>query len=215
VDALRFASRAGLRVPDVLAADVTGGDIGDGVPALLMSVVGGRAVRLPDLRALAEVAAKIHAVDASTFAHEYFPWYADTTVAPPPAARRPELWERAIDVWHREMPSYGSGFVHRDFHPGNVLWSRRRLGGIVDWANACRGPWGCDVAHCRWNLVDLGGDAAADEFLAAYESISGATYHPYWEIASTLEHGPSHWSAATVPQSEDRLARALSALSST
>jgi aminoglycoside phosphotransferase (APT) family kinase protein len=212
VDALRFASHAGLRVPDVLAADVTGEDIGDGVPALLMSMVPGRAVGLPDLHALAEVAAEIHAVDATAFGHDYFPWYADTTVTPPAAARRPALWERAIVVWQQEMPAFGSGLLHRDFHPGNVLWSRRRMSGVVDWANACRGPWSCDVAHCRWNLIGLGGDAAADEFLAAYESITGATYHPYWEIASTLEHGPSHWTAATVPASEDRLARALSAL---
>jgi hypothetical protein len=79
-------------------------------------------------------------------------------------------------------------------------------------ANACRGPWGCDVGICRRNLVDLGGPSAADRFLAAYESLTGRTYHPYWEIASILEGGgPSSWDPPSVALAEARLADALAA----
>lgn len=212
VDALRFSRSHEIPVPDLVAADVTGAEVGDGVPALLTTFLPGRAVAVPDLHALARVAATIHAVDPSGFAHAYFPWYADTTTGPPPGSSDPRLWERAIDVWHRAVPDYDPAFIHRDFHPGNVLWARGRLGGVVDWASACRGPRGCDVAHCRENLVRLSGDDAADAFTAAYEAITGEVHHPFWELASVLEHGPSNWTPPRLAESEPRLARALADL---
>ena len=147
VDALRFGPVHGLPVPEVVAADITGADIGDGVPVLLMTFLPGRAVAAPDAHRLAEVAAAIHATDPAGFGHAYFPWYAGTTVAPPPASRWPALWETAIGLWHDAVPAYTPTFVHRDFHPGNVLWSRGRVAGVVDWANACAGPLGLRRGH--------------------------------------------------------------------
>jgi aminoglycoside phosphotransferase (APT) family kinase protein len=198
-------------VPEVVAADTSGVDIGDGVPALLMSFLAGRAVAAPDVRRLAKVVAAIHAVDPAGFGHDYFPWFTGTTVAPPPASRWPRLWETAIGLWHDAVPPYAPTFIHRDFHPGNVLWARRRLSGVVDWANACAGPRGCDVATCRANLADLAGDLAADDFRAAYEALTGEAFHPYWDMACILENGPSFWTPAQVAASEPHLARAVAA----
>ena len=210
--ALRFAAAAGLPVPDVLAADVGGADVGDGVPALLMTFVAGTAVAVPDLHRLAEAAASVHAVDGSGFPHDYFRWFAATTIAPPSGAAWPALWEAAFEVWQAQMPSYPARFIHRDFHPGNVLWVRRHVSGIVDWANACRGPAGCDVATCSRNLIDLGGADVAARFIAAYEAVTGQEHHPYWEVASVFEHGPSPWSAQEVDRGEARLAGALAVM---
>jgi Ser/Thr protein kinase RdoA (MazF antagonist) len=196
-------------VPEVVAADTTGEVIGDGVPALLMTFRPGRAIAVPDLHRLAETAAHIHAINADDLGHEYFPWYADTTTAPPPLSARPAIWERALDLWHNHMPPYRPVFIHRDYHPGNVLWSRGRVSGIVDWANACRGPWGCDIAHCRNNLIGLSGYDAADRFQRAYESITGETFDPFWELASVMEHGPSDWTEEHLAEQEPRLERAL------
>jgi aminoglycoside phosphotransferase (APT) family kinase protein len=210
-EALRFAAAHWLPVPELVAADLAGVDIGDGVPVLLMSFVPGRAVADPDTGRLAEVAAVIHASDPAGFGHDYFPWYADVTVSPPPASRRPRLWETAIGLWHEAMPAYTPTRIHRDFHPGNVLWWRGRAAGVVDWANACAGPRGCDLATCHANLVDLAGDGAADAFQAAYESLTGEVLHPYWEMASILENGPSYWTPRELAASEPRLARAVGA----
>jgi aminoglycoside phosphotransferase (APT) family kinase protein len=211
VEALRFASGHGLSVPDVVAADTAGTDIGDGVPALLMSFLPGRAMAAPDEHRLAEVAAAIHAVDPEGFGHDYFPWFTGATVAPPPTARWPRIWETAIGLWHDAAPEYTPTFIHRDFHPGNVLWWRGRPSGVVDWTNACAGPCGCDVATCRANLVDLAGERAADDFLAAYESLTGEAFDPYWDMACILENGSSFWTPSQVAASEPWLARAVAA----
>jgi aminoglycoside phosphotransferase (APT) family kinase protein len=212
VDALRFAFSRGLPVPEVVAADTTGTEIGDGVPALLMTFIAGRAVAVPDLDRLAEVAAAIHDTEPGDLGHDYFPWYGGAMTRPPVATRWPELWETALGLWHDAVPAYTPTFIHRDFHPGNVLWLRGRVSGVVDWPNACRGPWGCDVAHCRANLISLSGPEAADGFLASYEALTGRTYDRYWELASILEHGPSHWQPAQLAESEPYLARAVESI---
>ncbi len=146
-----------------------------------MTLVPGRPHAVPDLRRLAELGANDHS-----------------------------LWARAIEIWHNRVPSYRPGFVHRDYHPGNILWSRA-VGHVVDWANACAGPWGCDIAHCRDNLLDLAGREAADSFLALYIDVTGATYDPYWEIASVLEHSPSGFTRERTSLCETRLRPAVAA----
>jgi aminoglycoside phosphotransferase (APT) family kinase protein len=215
VDALRFAFSHGLAVPEVVAADVTGAHVGDGIPVLLMSFLPGRAVAVPDLERLAAVAATIHDTDPTDLAalgHQYFPWYASYEPVPPFESTWPALWNTAIDLWHNAMPAYQPTFIHRDFHPGNVLWLRGRVSGVVDWPNGCRGPWGCDVAHCRQNLVWLSGREAADDFLAAYEALTGRTYDYFWELASIMEHGPSHWTPMQLSETEPYLERAGAAI---
>lgn len=212
VDALQFARAAGLPTPELLAADTAGAAIGDGVPTVVMARLGGRAVAVPDLGRLAEVCTMVHSVEPVRFPRTYFPWYADTTTAPPLLARRRILWEAALTVWHTEMPDYRPCFIHRDFHPGNILWVRGRCSAIVDWSNACRGPAGCDIALCREKLMWLGGDNAADSFQAEYERITATSHHPYWEIASALDHGPSGWTHQRIVRAETRLERALGQL---
>ena len=211
VDALRFAHHHGLPVPEVVASDLTGALTGEGRPALLMTFLPGTARAAPDLHALAEVAARIHAVPGGPPGHDWFKWYEGAPEVPR-AAPRPRLWEIAVERWAGEPPAYEPGLTHRDFHPGNVLWSRGRASGVVDWANGCRGPAGCDVAHCRWNLIELSGFDAADRFLAAYEAITGTTYDPFWELGSILEHGPSDRDGGTLERAEIRLERTLAEL---
>ena len=107
---------------------------------------------------------------------------------PPAWAARPDVWRRAFDVLDREPPSEERLFVHRDYHPGNVLWDAGRVSGIVDWVNASIGsPW-ADVGHCRMNIASELGPAAADRFLELYRSVSGRTdeYHAYWDISAAI-----------------------------
>ena len=212
VAALRHGSRHGLGVPVVLAADPTGASVGDGVPALLMTLLPGRPRADVDPHRLAEVAAAIHDVEADGLGHDYFPWYEAEMTRPPRRSRRPELWEQAVEVWRDRMPAYPPRFIHRDFHPGNVLWSRGRVTGVVDWANACRGPAGCDLATCRANLLEWAGQERAEAFVRAYASITGEGLHPFWRLANLLESGPDHWTQENLAASEPTLERLVSAL---
>lgn len=212
VDAIRFAHRNGLPVPDLVAYDVTGNDVGDGVPLVLTSLLPGQPVAVPDLERLAEAAAAIHAVDAKDLGHEYFPWYEEEMVAPPPLATRPDLWERAVELWRNAVPAYRPTFIHRDFHPGNLLWSRGRLTGIVDWAAACQGPIGCDIAHCRANLRDLATPEVADRFVHLYSSLTGYELDPFWVMAGHLEHDHQHWTPERIAVDEPDLEKAVRAL---
>lgn len=205
VDAIEFARRKGLPAPELIAHDLTGAEIGDGIPAVLMSLLLGEPIAVPDLDRLAEAAAAIHDVDASDLGHEYFPWYEDEMVTPPPLATQPELWERAIDLWHTARPTYRPTLIHRDFHPGNLLWSHGRLTGIVDWAGACRGPIGCDIAHCRANLRKLATPDVADSFVRAYRSLTGYELDPFWIMAGHLEHDHAHWTAEQIAADEGDL----------
>ena len=88
-------------------------------------------------------------------------------------------------------------FIHRDYHPTNVLWRGTAVSGVVDWINACRGPAGVDVAHCRTNLEAMYGLETADQFLARYRDVAdGFAYDPYWDIDSLLDmclEGPSYY----------------------
>jgi len=86
--------------------------------------------------------ATIHGTDPGGFGHDYFPWYDGSCPKPPEATRRPRLWQAQSSSGPAAMPAYRPRFIHRDFHPGNVLWSRGRASGVVDWANACKGPAG-------------------------------------------------------------------------
>ena len=212
VAAICFAQRNGLPVADLLAYDLSGHATGDNVPVVLTSLLPGQPVAVPNLERLAEAAAAVHDVDAHALGHEYSPWYEDEMTTSPPSATRPAVWEKAIDLWRNAMPTYRPTFIHRDFHPGNLLWSPHRLTGIVDWAAACRGPIGCDIAHCRANLRHLATPKVADGFVDTYRSLTGYELDPFWVMAGHLEHSHRHWTPERIAADEPDLERAVRAL---
>jgi hypothetical protein len=129
--------------------------------------------------------------------------------------RRPRAWERATEVFCGPVPASDVGFVHRDFHPGNLLWSRGHLSGVVDWQSACLGPASIDPGHCRLNMLYY--DAAlADELRQAWELRSGRAFDPWADIMSiigALDHlrRPKEPSPSRLAI-EDALARAVADL---
>jgi aminoglycoside phosphotransferase (APT) family kinase protein len=217
-DALCFARGHGLAVPELVAADVTGDHVGDGVPVVLVTFLSGRPEAVPDVERLAEVAGSIHEIRADDLGHEYFPWYEEEMTAPPPLTERRGLWELAIELWRSALPEYRPRFIHRDFHPGNLLWARTRLTGIVDWSAACRGPIGCDIAHCRANLRDLADAETGDRFVAAYTAATGEALDPFWVMAgrpnTTTTTGPTGASTSMNLTSNEQSERSRTSRSS-
>lgn len=189
---LQQATRAGLPVPQIVAIDAKGEHCG--VPATLVTEIAGRVVLNPDdrhgwLRGLAEAAARIHRVDAGGFRWRYRRYNERDRLEIPRWSKLPNVWRKAIEVVQGPAPDYSECFVHRDYHPSNVLWENGHVSGIVDWVNGCRGPAGIDVAWCRHNLANLHDVSVADEFLRYYEAAAGSefTYNPYWDLMSVVE----------------------------
>jgi aminoglycoside phosphotransferase (APT) family kinase protein len=123
------------------------------------------------------------------------------------------VWERAAEISREPPPRLPQVLVHRDFHPGNVLWRRGAVSGVVDWQGACTGPAAADVAHCRVNLLGFG-DGAAQRFTAMWQQAAGAAYHPWGDIVTIIgflddlreDWGPERHLV------EDMLARAVAEL---
>jgi aminoglycoside phosphotransferase (APT) family kinase protein len=192
--ALDEAQRAGLPAPQLIAyAD---DDVGFGAPVVLMSFIAGRIELQPRnfegwLAGLAGQLASIHRHGADTFPWRFRSWINQSALLPPSWSAIPHVWERAIAFW-LNVGQVGNlshaVFIHRDYHPTNVLWRGSAVSGVVDWINACRGPAGVDVAHCRTNLVQMYGLEAADRFLDAYLDVAaGFVYDPYWDVDSLLD----------------------------
>jgi hypothetical protein len=70
--------------------------------------------------------------------------------------------------------------------PGNTLWARGRLTGVVDWSYGSWGPPAVDAAHLRWNLALAFGPEAADALLPlldpppAIPTGTRSTYSIWW-----------------------------------
>jgi aminoglycoside phosphotransferase (APT) family kinase protein len=74
---------------------------------------------------------------------------------------------------------------HGDFNAGNVLWSRGRLSGVVDWETAESAPPSADVGSCRFDCVVTGGAPAAEAFLGGYGGEPEDVW--FWELLAALK----------------------------
>ena len=164
-----------------------------GGPALLMTRLPGNVHLVPRdrerwLRQMAQMLARIHALalDATPFES----WLDRSQLSPPPDASRADVWRDAIALVAEERAPARTCFLHRDYQHFNMLWSRERLTGVVDWGEACIGPPEIDVGHCRLNLTLLFSPDVADRFRAMYEAESGHRVDSWWDVHALLSYGP-------------------------
>jgi aminoglycoside phosphotransferase (APT) family kinase protein len=170
-------------VPKPVAWDPSGADAG--VPALLMTYLRGTAhIHGLDPVRLAEPLTRLHAAPLPSGLPAYRSWLRAADVRVPEWSARPEAWARLVERTTAPEPPGAVRFLHRDFHPGNLLWQEGQLSGIVDWANACQGPRGVDLAHTRCNLALVDGVEAAEQFLLEYVRANPSYRHdPWWDGA--------------------------------
>lgn len=175
-------------------------------PSLLMSLLPGD-VRLDEAEAgprtdlLARQLVGIHRVyvPAGARPRVYQAWTSPDRVRLPESTGRPDLWHRAVDIIRRDPPDHRPCFLHRDFHPGNVLFTgrgaRMEISGVVDWVETSWGPADLDVAHCSTALALLYGDQEgmrlAERYLAAGGTLSeDPAAHLYWRVLDALGFAP-------------------------
>ena len=191
VASLCYAKGGRLQVPKIIAYDENGEK--SSKPSILMEKLGGSPVLVPKdstqfIEGLAQTLAAIHKLEAIDFEWVYAAYTDMSKVKIPHWATNSTTWKRAIELANQPMPNVAMHFIHRDYHPANILWQDRQVSGVVDWVNACRGPAGIDVGHCRVNLALLHSVEMADAFLAVYcrEAIE-FNYDPYFDIISVLD----------------------------
>ncbi|HEV7628019.1 MAG TPA: phosphotransferase [Streptomyces sp.] len=203
-DVLRLLRGADVPAAELIAVDARGEHCDR--PSLLMSLLPGR-VRLDDAGAweriglLARQLAGIHQVRVTerTRPRGYQAWTAPEHVQVPEQTGRPALWQRAVDVIRGGAPAHQPRFLHRDFHPGNVLFEGEgvdlRISGVVDWVETSWGPADLDLAHCSTALALLHGPAAGMSFAEEYRSAGGLLSrdradHLYWRLLDALAYAP-------------------------
>jgi aminoglycoside phosphotransferase (APT) family kinase protein len=184
---------AGLPAPRLLAVCATGAEAG-GHPTILMTRLAGRAELAPVdsggwLGQMADLAVRIH--HATVAAPEYERWIDPQELTVPATATRPQLWRAMASVLTASEPTYGPRFIHRDFPHFNLLWSRGRLTGVVDWGYAGSGPPDIDTGHCRLNLAVLFGAEWAERFRIAYEARAGRRVDPWWDLYALASYNDS------------------------
>ena len=186
--ALEVAAIANLPTPELIAVDPAGEAVG--VPAVLMTLLPGDVVWDPKgpvrwLRRLAEALPEIHQVEETNPGLGRYFNYEQESYEPPRWASDPSMWERAIEIFHGPILDRDRCFVHRDYHPGNVLWRRGRITGVVDWQSACTGPPSIDIAHCRANLLRYAPDLA-DVYTRFAEDTTGRPFQRWADIATLI-----------------------------
>jgi aminoglycoside phosphotransferase (APT) family kinase protein len=186
--ALRVVGGADVPAPWLAAVDVTGDRAG--VPAVLMTRLRGRVVWDPKgvtqwLRGLANALPAVHAVDVGDEPIGRYFNYRQQSYAPPRWATNPAMWEKAVELFHGPTLEHSQRFIHRDYHPGNVLWERGRVSGLVDWQAACIGPPSVDIGHCRANFLRYAPELA-DVFTRHAERALGTQFHPWADVAALI-----------------------------
>lgn len=187
---LELLAASAVRVPRLVGCDRAGKETG--VPAVLMSHVRGSA-DLPDRwhAPAAAVVASIGTVTPGALDWLYERYNEGLQPIVPCWATDRGLWKSAFDLVASEPPDSSWGFIHRDLHPGNLVWQGGHVNAVLDWLSGCIGPLAIDPAHFRANLaMDLGSEAG-DAFLVAYlRRVHPDTWHPYWAIVDAVDFLP-------------------------
>lgn len=194
-EAAVLASLAGTGVPApaCLVVDVEGRWLG--TPLLVLSCLpGGPAPPgqwVPWAGRLVDAMASLHSVPAVI---EPEPWLVGWRTGTPPASLVDDPWlERVwpvISACRAELSSSGGGrlsLVHHDLHPGNTLWSRGRVSGIVDWPLAGAGWPAYDRAYLRLDVSICHGLDAGDAFRIG----AAVDDHPAWDLIVGLRALPN------------------------
>ncbi len=198
-EATTLAYQAGIPAAEPIAVDVDG-DWFDS-PAIAMSLLPGAPLLQPnDRRTYADqVATSLAAVhDLSTgslpspLRRPHRIDVLDPAATPRTGHLAPSTVERVAAVLTKARDALAAEdrvLTHGDFHPGNLLWSRDRLTGIVDWSGTRPGPLQWELAYFRVELTVLVDRRAANAILSSYEAVTGheAFDQPIWDLVHVLD----------------------------
>lgn len=165
-------------------------------PTLLMSKLKGQPyfnsnLSQRELTLAADYLFKIHSLDVSKYVKKlnpYRPHYFDFQeyITIPKWTRKKIEWKKAIEIYFSRTDFSGRHLVHRDYHPGNILYHENNISGIVDWATSCAGNPLADLGHMRFNLFLDQGKYQAEFFSESYLNKAGLDYNYIWDLRSCV-----------------------------
>jgi len=187
---LTALERSDIPAPRIIGSTIDAAHAG---PAVLMTRVPGHVHLMPRdrerwLQQTAHMLTRIHALDIT--ARPFEPWIDPSQLSPPPDATRPDIWREAIALLAVARPPTQSCFIHRDYQFFNLLWSRERLTGVIDWVQGSIGSPDVDVGHCRLNLTVVFSAELAERFRQRYEAEAGRKVDPWWDVHALMSYGP-------------------------
>jgi aminoglycoside phosphotransferase (APT) family kinase protein len=208
-----YLHQYGIPAPEPLYLDDTGTLLG--TPGIVTRFVPGRLMMsLPAdphdwARKLAITLAKIHSVPCGTGAQSFLldanaeaTWFLKSDTAPGYMQTYPggaELWQVIQDAFP-SLRTVPSGLVHLDYWSGNILWHENEISAVLDWEEAAYGDPVIDVAYARMNMILMGLNQAAGDFLQIYESEMGYKVENlgFWELAAAVRPmiDPEDWKVA-------------------
>jgi aminoglycoside phosphotransferase (APT) family kinase protein len=207
--ALKFAHEHGIPTPKPLYLDWSGAILGS--PGIVTAYIDGRPDLTPEdpaayARALAGTLARIHglpcAIPDGSFildADREATWFLNSgrsreVIGAHPLG--PALLE-AAEKLYPELERTHKSVVHIDYWPGNILWKKGEIVGVVDWEEAAYGDPIIDVAYCRMELSISGLSGAADTLLCEYTRLTkrAAANLLFWELAACARplFSPETW----------------------
>lgn len=116
-------------------------------------------------------------------------WFTTGDAAPDYMRAHPDgamVWE-TVREFLPQRRALEPVLIHLDYWSGNILWHEGQISAVVDWEEAAYGDPAIDVAYCRMELYLVGLEAAAEQFLAAYEQEAGQKVANLgvWELAAS------------------------------
>jgi aminoglycoside phosphotransferase (APT) family kinase protein len=184
----------GVRAPECLLVDVEGRRLG--APLLVLSCLPGGAAPpdrwVPWAGRLVDAMAAVHEVPAVVPAE---PWLLGWRTGTPPAslAAVGDPWlERVwpvVEASRSELAGTDGGrlsLVHHDLHPGNTVWWRGQVSGIVDWPMSGEGHAAYDRAYLRLDVSICHGLESGDAFRVG-PAVSDS---PAWDLVVGLRALP-------------------------
>ena len=192
-EVLRLVERAGIPAPRPLLLDGEGRFFG--VPAIVLTYLPGRGFYAATgsgiwAEDLAGALVRVHCVTPDRFDLSGLHVQLRDQIREAIQSKREELMaggdelrQEVQAVLESEMDSIEwvkPCLVHDDYYPGNTVWYRGRLAGIIDWTDAELGDPRTDVAQCRLDLVVSHGVDVAESFLHAYERLTPRPLPDLW-----------------------------------
>jgi aminoglycoside phosphotransferase (APT) family kinase protein len=187
---LGLLERTAVPAPVLIAFDADGSETG--APLVLSTWVEGSTDLPADwVDAMASNLADIHGVEPGPIAWKYERYNAGFDLAAPSWASDRGIWSEAFSIAAAQPPGTATGFIHRDYHEGNLLWRGGVIVAVLDWLSGCVGPFAVDLAHLRTNLAMDHHIDAADAVLAAYRQVGPAgAWHPVWDVIDAVDMLP-------------------------